>query len=73
MQPRRGPEPRALAASLGLAALVVPVLALATKFVVEALTSLVYEIHWFETVPFLIVAFAYVFYRALAPRLRKSA
>ncbi|MDX1611287.1 MAG: hypothetical protein R3185_02885 [Candidatus Thermoplasmatota archaeon] len=42
-----------------LAALViVPVVGLTTKVVVEGVTSWTYTIHWFETVPVLVVALA---------------
>lgn len=52
-------RPRRVAGSLLAALVLVPVLALATKLVVEATTPLVYEIHWFETVPLIVLAFAF--------------
>lgn len=44
-----------------LAALViVPLLSLLMKVLVEAATSLTYTIHWFETVPVIVLVFAFV-------------
>lgn len=51
--------PRALA-SLGLGFGAVAGVALLAKVAVEAMTELTYTIHWFETVPFLSLAFAWI-------------
>lgn len=50
--------------SLAAATVLVPALAVAAKAAVEALTTLTYTIHWAETVPFLVVAFAFVIHAA---------
>lgn len=49
-----------VAGSLLAALVLVPALAVATKTLVEGLTPLVYEIHWLETVPVLVLATAFV-------------
>lgn len=53
-------EPKRVAGSLLAAVVLVVVLAFVAKAVVEGLTDLTYTIHWFETVPFLVVGAAFV-------------
>lgn len=50
------------------ALVVVPVAALVMKTLVESTTSMVYEIHWLETVPWLVILFTIVFNRLLNER-----
>lgn len=53
-------RPRRVAASLVIGAVVVVAVALLAKVVVEGLFGVPYEIHWTETVPFLVVGAAFV-------------
>lgn len=53
-------HPRRALASLGLGFGAVAGVALVAKVAVEAATDLTYTIHWFETVPFLSLAFAWI-------------
>lgn len=52
-------HPRTVALSLVIALVVVLLFALGMKQLVEGLTSFTYTIHWFETVPFLVLAVAF--------------
>lgn len=53
-------RPARAAISLLVGLVLVPVLAVVAKAVVEAATDLVYTIHWFETVPVLVLLVAFV-------------
>lgn len=53
-------EPRRVAVSLAIGVLAVVASAFATKALVEGLTSFTYTIHWFETVPVLVLLVAFV-------------
>lgn len=65
-------RPGRVAASLVAALVIVPVLAVVTKAIVEGTTDLVYTIHWFETVPLLVVLVAFVVNGWLNERRRKG-
>lgn len=56
----------ALAIVVGFA--IVAVLALVMQQIMERAFGIGYEIHWFETVPFIVVIFAYVLQRGWRPR-----
>lgn len=51
---------RIAAGSLLAALVLVPLFALVTKLVVEAASDLTYTIHWFETVPLIVVLVAFL-------------
>lgn len=53
-------DARRVAVSLAAALVLVPLVSLATKAIVEGATSLTYEIHWFETVPLIVLGVAFV-------------
>lgn len=53
-------EPRRVAASLAIGVLAVVASAYLAKTAVEGLTSFTYTIHWFETVPLLVLLVAFV-------------
>lgn len=53
-------EPQRVAASLAIAIFAVVVSAYAMKGLIEGFTSFTYTIHWFETVPVLVLLVAFV-------------
>lgn len=53
-------RPRRVAASVAVALVGVPVLAVVVKGLVEGFTDLTYTIHWLETVPLLMLLVAFV-------------
>lgn len=53
-------QPARVALSLLTGLVVVTIFAVATKALVEGTTDLSYTIHWFETVPVLVVLVAFV-------------
>lgn len=63
--PYRTFRPKRVAVSLLAAVAIVSVGAFAMKALIESTTSLTYTIHWFETVPLLVLAVAFVVNGAL--------
>ena len=51
----------------------VAVLGLLAKWLIESVSSVVYELHWFSTMPFIALLFAYVIQKRWAEAARRQA